>query len=633
MRRLAPLGGLSLLAALVPQPSLEAQTAWTTRSFDAARSSANTSETRLTPATVGRNLLRKLKPLQVTGNPGIDDDPRIEAQPLYVPGLTMSDGKVHDVVYVCTMANNVWAFDANDGTVIWAKPTSMGTPITPRLTNDDPTVPERTEIDLWGINGRWGILGTPVIDLDSKTLFVVAWVSKDNSGKVASGTYELHAIDLIDGKDKNKVAIDGDATSQGKPSVVFRGSAHKHRTALLLASIPDPAGGAPKKTIFVGFAMLHEEHDDSHGWLIAFDAASMRRMASWCTTPNGEGSGIWQAAQGPAIDENGSIYIMTGNYGIQDASNNTVAPHAGDLPESLIQLRYTPPPAAAAPGKLEATAWFTPFRDVDRHKNQFDNFQDYDFGSGGPVPLAGMKLVVGAGKDGVLYVLDTDANKLGKGSDFSKLKQPPIFFTYFPGFGIDASVIANLDKFYDDKTHHLHGSPAFWKSPTRGPMLFNWGENECLRAWTIDATGRTTFVAKSAEVASGGANNHGGMPGGFPVVSANGGVANTGIVWTTAPISGDANRHRVEGILRAYDATDLAQQPNADGSPRLKILWDSKQIPNNTFLHSKFCPPVVADGKVFVATYDGRVDVYALARIPNAKNRPVNDNRVPESPK
>jgi outer membrane protein assembly factor BamB len=107
------------------------------------------------------------------------------------------------------------------------------------------------------------------------------------------------------------------------------------------------------------------------------------------------------------------------------------------------------------------------------------------------------------------------------------------------------------------------------------------------------------------------------MTGGFPTVSANGNTPNTGIVWATAPLDNDANKFVVEGILRAYDATNFDPIPNTDGTQRLKKLWDSKQIPGNVFNHSKFCPPFVADGKVFVPTYDGRVDVYGLVQPPH----------------
>jgi outer membrane protein assembly factor BamB len=576
------------------------------RSYDAARTGANLNETILTPRRVGSNLLIKRFSLHFGDDPHLADDPRLEAQPLYVSGVQMSDGKVHDVVYVCTMANNVWAFDAKDGTPIWPKPTNLGTPIKPKLTPDHDH-PRATEIDMWGINIHWGILSTPVLDPQTGKMYVVCWTSND--GTVNNAVYELHEVDIKTGKDLRKTQIEATAPDQalpGKPVPTFISNKQKQRASLLLINVGAPA----KSTVFIGFGMTHEEKDPTHGWVLAYDAASLQRTAVWCTTPGGTGCGIWQGGQGPAADENGDIYLMTGNYGVLDQNEDTVLPTAADLPESLVKLHYTPP-TGAAPGKLEAVAWFTPFRDHDRNSHGEDDFQDYDLGSAGPLFLSGLNLVIGAGKDGVLYVLPRDTAAIGKSSDFSRLKQPPIFFTYFPGFGIDASVIANLDRLFDGKTHHQHCSPVFWDGSS-GPMLFNWGENECLRAWNIDGSGRAVFVAKSAEVASAGMPGKGGMPGGILAVSSNGKKTDTGIVWATAPISNDANKNVVEGILRAYDASNLDPVGNADGSPRLKLLWDSKHIPGNQFSFSKFCPPMVADGKIFVPTYDGRVDVYSL---------------------
>jgi outer membrane protein assembly factor BamB len=595
-----------------------------TRSFDTARTGANTQETILTPQKVAGNVLVKRFSLD------FNDDPRLEAQPLYVPGITMNDGKVHNVVYVCTMANNIWAFDANDGTQIWAKPVNLGHPIKPKAT-PFPGFPTSTEIDLWGVNIHWGILSTPVIDLDTQVMYVVCWTSPD--GTVNNAIHQLHAIDITNGQDKHpplKIKAKADSqTPPGKTPAKFISSRQKQRSSLLLAT-PNGNGGTPRKTLFVACAMTHEEGDPTHGWVIAYDVATFRETAAWCTSPNGTGTGIWQAGQGPAADENGDVYVMTGNYGVQDGHGNIVPPAQGDLPESLVKLHYTSPTDPAGAGKLEAVAWFTPFQDHVRNKNGDDDFQDYDLGSAGPVPIPGMSMVVGAGKDGVIYVLDKDTAKFGQGSDFSRLKSQPIFFTYFPGFGIDASNVHNLDRLYDGKTHHLHGSPAFWVDPVRGPMLFAWGENECLRAWTIDASGKVSFVAKSAEVASAGAAGRGGMPGGFLAISSNGSTANTGIVWALAPRSDDANKHVVEGILRAYDASALDPVKNADGTPRLKLLWDSKHKPGNKFNFSKFCPPVVADGQIFVPTYDGRVDVYGLVTPPHVGALPTNANGVPE---
>src|ERR1700721_1842034 len=105
-----------------------AQTKVITRSYDNGRTGANTSETALTPDKVMHQGLRKAFNLFVGR-----DDPRIEAQPLYVPGIMMQDGKKHDVIYICTMSNNVWAFDANTGAAIWPHPTSLGAPFLPKL--------------------------------------------------------------------------------------------------------------------------------------------------------------------------------------------------------------------------------------------------------------------------------------------------------------------------------------------------------------------------------------------------------------------------------------------------------------------------------------------------------------------
>src|SRR5215472_5017079 len=112
-----------------------------TRSYNNARTGANSAETALTPAAVGSAGVRKLFSMRMT-----DDARGAEAQPLIVPDITMPDGNKHDVAYLCSMANTIWAFDANDGTQLWQNPIALGMPII-----------DSDRIGSWQINGHWPI--------------------------------------------------------------------------------------------------------------------------------------------------------------------------------------------------------------------------------------------------------------------------------------------------------------------------------------------------------------------------------------------------------------------------------------------------------------------------------------------
>jgi hypothetical protein len=117
----------------------------TTRTYDSTLSGANTQDSVLTPAAVATRGIRRLFSLQMDG-----DKRGIEAQPLVVPGARLADGTTHDVIYLVTMANQGWAFDAGNGALLWKQ--TLGTPVNGNAT-----------IDLYQINDHWGILSTPVI--------------------------------------------------------------------------------------------------------------------------------------------------------------------------------------------------------------------------------------------------------------------------------------------------------------------------------------------------------------------------------------------------------------------------------------------------------------------------------------
>ena len=318
-------------------------------------------------------------------------------------------------------------------------------------------------------------------------------------------------------------------------------------------------------------------------------------------------------------DETGNGGYSVDNAGHPEEDFNG----ATDFAEAFVKLSYRR--QGGGKGSLELVDWLIPFRDSDRLSLPTYDYRDQDLSSSGPVLPPETDLLLGAGKDGILYVLDRDnlGRKIGAPDKLaemlSALKAPPLYVTY-NGSGIPTSgpdidfPLGNRTRF-PDKTHHLHGTPVYWNGAA-GPTLFVWGENESLRAWRIDpASGRASFVARGAEVASAAMASQttgiGGMPGGMVTVSSNGKAPKTGIALATAPVDGDANHDVVAGLARAYDATELDPTPIDPFTPRLKLIWDSSRA-GVSFSYSKFCPPVVADGRLLAPTYDGRIDVYVL---------------------
>jgi hypothetical protein len=405
-----------------------------TRSYDNARTGANTEETELTPQVVGARGLRKLFSLAMSG-----DKRGAEAQPLVVPSVRLPDGKTHDVVYLCSMANTVWAFDANDGTMLWKDPVSLGIPID-----------GSADIDTWQVNDHWGILSTPVIDRESGSLYVVSWSSPDRS--VANAVHSLHALDIGDGRARElELSLEGATfdAGHGLPTQRFRSAARKQRPALLLTATRSP-NGATRKTLFIAFGSLKEDTQESRGWVIACNLSPLQISASWCSTARDHGAGIWQAGQGLAADEQGFVYAMTGNGTFDGVT---------DFAESVVKLQYSPPDLGKA-AKLEIVDWFTPFTDAARTgrdpaiisepkapnvanattvrataQAMGGDWGDQDLGSAAPVLVAGER-VVGCGKDGVLYVLDRHhfgktslADLSNPAENYKKLKSAPIFFT------------------------------------------------------------------------------------------------------------------------------------------------------------------------------------------------------------
>ena len=302
-----------------------------TRSFDFARSGANTSETALTPSAVQS---RGVKALLTLLTP---DDPRLEAQPLYLAAIN-SKGKTRNVIYQATMGNTVYAWDADTGELLWK--TNLGAPIK-----------GSQEIDAHNINVNWGILSTPVIDRAAGTLYACAWISPDKSGNWQTGRHFVAALDITTG-----------ALKPGKPPLDLHGASYdpgpagKKQTFDSMERKQRSALAMVNGAVIVCFGTIQETATAARGWVIAIDTAQWAIAATWCSTARGNGGGIWMSGAGPAIQSDGSIWVVTGNGDFDGKV---------DFGESVVRLLYLP---ASGPTKasLKVAGWWTPWTDEGR---------------------------------------------------------------------------------------------------------------------------------------------------------------------------------------------------------------------------------------------------------------------------
>ncbi len=294
------------------------------RSFDNLSSGVNPNETVLTAEAVRTHGLRRLFSVAIPG-----DARGAEAQPLVLPSLKLVDGQVRDLHITATMANQIVATDLQDGSLLWA--TTAGRPV----------VGSR-EIDNWLINDHWGILSTPVIHPYHPLMYACAWVSPD--GSVAAGHHYLVEINLRSGQVTRRLDLEGAVYKPpgGLPEQRFASAARKQRASLKI----HPAGSGG--TVIIPFGSIYESAGSNRGWLLAVDILRWEITGAWCTAVRGSGGGIWMAGAGVSIDDDASIYLMTGNGDFDAVS---------EWGECVLRLRYTPQ------GGFIVVDWFSPFPD------------------------------------------------------------------------------------------------------------------------------------------------------------------------------------------------------------------------------------------------------------------------------
>jgi uncharacterized protein (TIGR03437 family) len=521
-------------------PALWAQVDVLTANYDNNRTNANLGEFVLNKSNVNPTQFGKLFSLAVDG--------QVYAQPLYMRGVNVPGG-ARNVLFVATMNNSVYAFDADatsSTAPIWQR--NFGASVDP----DDFSIAGFSYTD---IVAQLGILSTPVIDPASGTLYVVHYTfTKGSNGNIYA--YYLHALDLATGAEKfnGPVQIQASVTGSGwagletpvNNQLAFDAGQHLQRPGLLLLN----------GNVYVAFGS-HGDITPWHGWLIAYDASTLQQTSVFNTTANNAGGGsIWQGGKGLAADAAGNIYVATAN-GTQDGVQA--------WGESVLRLSTS--------DGINAVDYFTPAEWVTL------NSSDTDMGATGPVLIPGTNLLYAIGKEGVLFLLD----QANLGHEVPANTQVVQSFQA----GNPALTLAQQESSW------LVFNTAFWDN-LEGQILYIWPQGQPLRSYLMQ-NGVFQVTAYSINKTALSKLPFSGM-----TVSAYGSVASTGILWITSVSSGGLP---ASGTLHAFDAMDLT----------VELWNSDMQTDRDTLgSFTKFANPTVANGKVFAPTDSREIIVYGL---------------------
>lgn len=519
---------------------------------DLNRTGANLGETILNTNNVNTTQFGKLFNRPVDG--------QIYGQILYAPSVLIPGKGTSNVIFAATMHNSVYAFDAdqpNASQPLWT--VNLGTPL---LCSQIPGCNR-------DILPEMGILSTPVIDFSTGTVFVVAETFENNVA-----VFRLHALNMTNGTERQNspALIAGSVPGQGQGSmrgtVTFDSFMHWQRPGLLLY----------RNTVYIGFGS-HQDTQPYRGWLFAYDETSLQRTAIRCMSPNGPSAGIWQGGSAPAVDVEGNIYVQTG-HGIMSGMKGQ------DFGISMVKLNAT---------TLQPLDFFSPTNEEALSDD------DDDFGSSGPLLIPTTPYAVGGGKDGKLFVIDT--NNMGHDD---------------PAQNHVVQFWQATTSEYDTRAGGIFGGNVWYNN-----TLYMWGRRDVLKAfsWTGNQFNTTPSSTSNFAVADGYSSE--------PAlsVSANGLLPGSGILWAVTPNYGSSNGGNFPGTLHAFDASNVGRE-----------LWNSGQNPARDILGSwsKWTAPTVVNGKVYVATFDSGVAVYGIlpssaqVKLLNAVNIPTPINLTAE---
>jgi Legume lectin domain/Chitobiase/beta-hexosaminidase C-terminal domain len=514
-----------------------------TQHYDNARTGLNPNESILTTANVNTNSFGKLFSQSVDGE--------IYAQPLYMAGITIPGRGTHNVVFVATENDSVYAFDAdNNGgpnaSPLWKISLLDGAY---GASSGATTVPFG-DVSIDDIKPVIGITSTPVIDPSTNTMYLVG-KTKEN------GVYNqrLHALDITSGAEKfgGPVPLSGSVPGNGNGSMGgtlnFDVKWENNRAGLLLLN----------GIVYIAFGS-HGDNGPWHGWILAYNAATLQQTSVWCSSPNGIGAGIWMGGSGIAADTSnptgsspgGRLFVATGN-GTFDAS--TPYTNHMDYGDSIVRLHLNN-------GVMTVADDFTPLN------QSMLNSTDRDVASGGVLLLPDQStgghthLLVQSGKEGRISVVDRDnMGGFNTGSD---------------------NIVQEMPVNNSGQTNQNFPMGGLWGMAGYGNnTVYFWGVTDNMKSFPLSS-------GKLSSTPSHTATQRAGFPSPTPVISSNGN--SNPIVWT---LQTDAFNSNGSAYLRAHDATNITN------TLYNSLTNSARDTPGGAV---KFVVPVVTNGKVYVGT-------------------------------
>jgi hypothetical protein len=464
-----------------------------TQHNDNTRSGWNDNETALTTSNVNVQQFGAVSTLPV--------DDQVYAQPLVVGHVSVGGGS-HNVVYIATVNNTLYAYDGDNGRLYWQASFTAPGMRPPRNTNMTGACGGAYQ----DYSGNIGIVGTPVIDTARGTMYFVARSTTDSTF-----VQYLHAVSIVDGSDiagsptRISTSYSGNGDGSVNGVIAFDAQRQNQRQGLTLLS----------GIVYVTFSS-HCDWGPYHGWILGYDAVTLQQRIVYNATPNGYGGGMWEGGTGMAADAAGDLYVVAGNGTVGDSADPRSPTNRA---ESALKL--TP-----AGSSLQVASYFTPY------DYQYLNDNDLDYGSMGGFLIPNSGYYLTGAKSGTLYLLNKDA--MGG---------------YLPS-GNQVQQVVPLGS-----NANMHCQAAYYKGSAQ-EFVYVWPENDPLRAIPFDRA--SNLLALQGQVI--GPVGPTGQSGAILSVSSNGSKDGTGILWASYAFSGDAEHTVSPGILRAFDANDITRE-------------------------------------------------------------------------